>query len=67
VKAIKLREQSKEELQQVREDTRKEILDLRMKKGIGDSSGQPLLIRTLRRNLARIETVIRERELKNHG
>jgi ribosomal protein L29 len=67
VKASKLREQSIEELRQLREDTAKEILDFRMKKGIGDSSGQPLRIRTLRRDFARVETVIRGLEMKNHG
>lgn len=68
MKALKLREQSIEELQQLRNDTRKEILDIKMKKGTGDSSvGQPLRVRTLRRELARVETVIREQELKKHG
>lgn len=56
-----------EELRQLREDTAKEILEFRMKKGIGDSSGQPLRIRTLRRDLARVETVIRVLEMKKHG
>jgi large subunit ribosomal protein L29 len=67
VKAIKLREQSIEELRQLRNDTRQELLALKMKKGAGDSSEQPLRVRTLRREVARMETIIRERELKNNG
>ena len=67
MKASKLREHTIEELRQLREDAAKEILELRMKKGVGDSSGQPLRIRTLRRDRARVETIIRELEMKNHG
>jgi ribosomal protein L29 len=67
MKAPKLREHSKEELQQLLADTRKEILDLKIKKSIGDGSGQPLRIRTARRELARIATVLKEQEQKKDG
>lgn len=62
MKTAKLREQTKEELQRLGIDTRKEIFDLKMKKGRGDATEQPLRIRTLRREVARIETVLNERE-----
>jgi ribosomal protein L29 len=67
MKAPKLREHSKEELQQLLSDTRKEILELKIKKSIGDGSGQPLRIRTVRRELARIATVLKEQEQKKDG
>ena len=64
MKAMSLRDQSTDELRQVYEDTKKELFDLKVKKGAGDSSEQPLKVRTLRKDIARIKTVIRERELK---
>ena len=67
MKPSKLREQSDAEIRQLLDEANKEILDLRMKKGRGDSSGQPLRIRTLRREIARIQTIIREREIKKNG
>jgi large subunit ribosomal protein L29 len=67
MKASSLREQTEEELRQLREDTRRELLDIKLKRGWGESSEQPLRIRTLRRDLARIETVMTERERKTDG
>jgi large subunit ribosomal protein L29 len=64
MKAERLRELTDEELQQAHNDATKEVVNLRQKKGMGDNSEQPLRIRTLRRELARIKTVIRQRELK---
>lgn len=61
MKAVKLREHTDDELQQLYQDTRKELFDLRVRKGTGDSSEQPLRIRVLRRDIARIETVLGER------
>jgi len=61
MKASKLREQSPEELRQLHADTIREILEFKAKKGIGDSSEQPLRVRTLRRDLARVKTVMKER------
>ena len=55
------------ELQQVLRETQGQLAAIRVKRTMGDSSEQPLRIRTLRRDLARIHTVIRERELKGHG
>ena len=69
MKAAQLREQSTEELGQVADDMRKELSGLRIKKGVGDGSEQPLRIRTLRREVARVKTIIREREREKakHG
>ena len=65
MKASNLREQTDDELLQLFEDTKKELFDVKLKKGWGDSAEQPLRIRTLRRDVARIKTTIRERELKH--
>ena len=67
MKASSLREQTGEELQQLLDDTKKDLFELKVKKGWGDSSEQPLRIRSLRRDLARINTVIKERELNKNG
>lgn len=69
MKASQLREQSVEELRQTSMDMAKELAGLRIKKGVGDASEQPLRIRTLRRELARAKTIIREREREKttHG
>lgn len=65
MKANTIREQTSEELSQLNRDTRKELFDLRTMKGAGGAGEQPLRTRSLRRDLARILTVMRERELKN--
>ena len=67
MKARNLREQTDEELRNTHEDAVRAMSDIRAKQGIGDASEQPLKIRTLRRDLARIKTVMHERELKGDG
>lgn len=67
MKASSLRDCTADELSQMCEDTRREVLEFRAKRGIGDSSDQPMKIRTLRRNLARVITVMREREIRDNG
>jgi large subunit ribosomal protein L29 len=61
MKASSLREQTDEELENLLHDTEKEILGLHVKSAGSGSPEQPLRIRTLRRDLARIKTVLRER------
>lgn len=61
MKAAKIREQSDQELAQMLADSSKELYDLRLKKGSG-AGGQPLKVRFLRRDVARLKTIIRERE-----
>ena len=69
MKASQLREQNDGELRQLTEDMAKELSGLRIKKGVGEGSEQPLRIRTLRREVARVKTIIREREREKakHG
>ncbi len=67
MKASNLREQTSEELQQLLEDTQKELVDLNVKRGVQDSSEQPLRIRFLRKDVARIKTILTEREAVSHG
>lgn len=66
MKASNYRDRTDDELKQVCEDTQKELFDLKVKMGVGDSSEQPLMLRSLRRDLARIKTVLKERELQNN-
>jgi len=61
MKAASVREQTDEELKQLLAEMTRELFELKGKKGIGDASGQPLRVRTLRRDLARLKTVMRER------
>lgn len=61
IKANSLREQTDEELQNLMDETRSELADVRMKQRVGDGSQQPLKMRTLRRDIARIKTVTQER------
>lgn len=67
MKAIKLREHTDDELHQVFEETQRGIFEFRAKQGIGETSEHPLRIRNLRRDLARIKTVMKERRLAEHG
>ena len=67
MKAENLREQTDDELRQELKDTQKNLFDIRVKRRTGDASEQPLRIRSLRREIARIKTVIRERELAGNG
>ena len=67
MKAAKLRDYTDEELQQLVRDTTQQLFDLKAKKGAQDSTDHPLRVRLVRRELARIKTVIRERERKTNG
>ncbi|MFO7870303.1 MAG: 50S ribosomal protein L29 [Kiritimatiellia bacterium] len=64
MKAPQIREQTDEEIRETFADTKKELLNLRVKQAGGDSSQQPLRVRSLRRDMARIKTVMRERGIK---
>ena len=63
MKATKLREHTDEELQQVHDDVSKELMETKMRQGWSDGAEQPLKVRSLRRDLARVETVVKQREL----
>ena len=66
MKATDLRELSDAELTQKHEDVLKELTDLRLNQGRSDTE-QPMLVRTRRRELARIKTVMTEREAQKNG
>ncbi len=61
VKASNLREQTDEELQNLMDETRSELANVRMMQRVGDGSQSPIKMRTLRREIARIKTVMQER------
>jgi large subunit ribosomal protein L29 len=67
MKAKKLREQSSEELQQLVLETRRSMADTRAKKGTKDAAEHPMHVRVLRRDMARMLTVLRERGGEIHA
>lgn len=66
MKAAKLREHTDEELRQVHDDVSKELIETKVRQGWSDGAEQPLKVRTLRRDFARIKTVIKQRELNKN-
>lgn len=64
MKAASLREQTAEELRQLCRETRKSLFDLRISRTMGEPTGQPQKARTLRRDLARVQTVMAERGIQ---
>jgi large subunit ribosomal protein L29 len=70
MKATQLREKTADELREAYDETRQELFNLQVRKDTGEASEQPLKVRTLRRDVARIKTVMTEREregVENHG
>jgi len=67
MKVAKLREHTDDELRQLMDETAQQVFELKAKKGAGDSGEHPLRVRLVRRDLARIKTIIRERERKRNG
>jgi ribosomal protein L29 len=61
MKANTLREHTDEELKNLYEDTCKQVSQLKVNKTIGEAAEQPLAIRTKRRDIARIMTILSER------
>ena len=59
--------QTEDELRQECRETTRHIQELRLKKAGGDASEPPIRIRILRRELARIKTVMHERGMAEHG
>ncbi|HEY4719988.1 MAG TPA: 50S ribosomal protein L29 [Candidatus Methylomirabilis sp.] len=59
-KARELRELSTEELQQKRSDLRDDLFRLKMRKAVAQLEA-PIRLRQLRRDIARIETLLAER------
>jgi large subunit ribosomal protein L29 len=61
MKIEQLRDLTRAELQQKHHDTVEELFNLRLRKRVSEISN-PLQLRTLRRELARIATVLRQGE-----
>jgi len=66
MEAKELREAGAAELLQKRRELREEIFHLKLKRGTSRLES-PMKLRQARRDLARIETVLRERELQKSG
>jgi len=64
--ASELREKSIDELRALGDEKRRELFDLRFKHYTGQL-GDTASLRGVRRTIARIETVIREREISQAG
>lgn len=64
IKASSLREQTDEELLNLMDETRSELANVRMMQRVGDGSQSPVKMRTLRRDVARIKTVMQQRVAK---
>lgn len=62
MKAKDLRELTDEELQQKRGDFREDLFRLKMRKAVAQLEN-PIRLRQLRRDIGRIETILREREM----
>lgn len=63
MKTARMREQTGDELRQLCSETLKELTQVRVRRRTGGEGNQPLRIRTLRRELARIKTIMHERGL----
>ncbi len=65
MKARDIREMSAEELDQKVRTLTREARDLRVKNRSGDTAEKPVRIRMLRRDIARLLTVSKEREVQS--
>lgn len=66
MKIKNIRENTTEELREQIKVTKREILSVRLKKATSDGTTDPSKVRSLRRDVARMNTVIREREIKKN-
>lgn len=63
MKAKELREQTEAELRELLREQTQAMVEFRAKRGVGDTSEQPLKMRFMRKDIARIGTIMRERGL----
>ena len=66
MKASEYRGKSDEELNQELNDLNREAFNLRMQKGTGQLA-RPSQVKAVRRDIARIKTIMRERELASEA
>ncbi len=64
MEAKKLREMSADELAQKRHDLKEEIFHLKLRRATSRLEN-PMKLRETKKDLARVETLLRERELQN--
>ena len=64
MKVSELRELAVEELQRKEQDLRKELFNLRFQQATGEIEN-PMRIRTIRKDIARVLTVVTERDKKD--
>ena len=62
IKPSQIRELTREEVAQRLETLRQELFNLRFRKGTKQGLTNPLRLRTLRREIARVQTILREDE-----
>jgi large subunit ribosomal protein L29 len=62
MKPAELRDKSKEELQLLAGELSRELFNLRFQRAVG-SQENPMRVRNVKRDLARVNTLIREREI----
>lgn len=63
MKAADLREMSDQELEQRLKDFKAELFNLRFQQATGQLQN-PIMLRDTRHNIARVKTIIREREMR---
>lgn len=61
MKTIEMRERSSEELKTEKQSLLKELFNLRMQKGMGQTP-KTHLFKVVKRNIARINTILKEKE-----
>jgi len=66
VKASEIREMTTEELNRKLDELKEELFNLRFQKATGDIDN-PMRIRAVKRDIARVLTILRERELAKGG
>lgn len=67
IKASELRQKEITELQSLEVDLLKEQFNLRMQSGADAATTKNHLIKNARRNIARVKTVLEEKQLKGEG
>jgi large subunit ribosomal protein L29 len=65
MKVSELREMAADELQRKEQDLRKELFNLRFQQATGEIEN-PMRIRTIRKDIARVLTLITEKSKKNN-
>ena len=66
MKVATLREQTEEELRHLVRETTRHLTEMHARQGMGEGSEHPIRARELRRVLARIKTVMRERGIQEN-